>query len=190
VRDIELIRELQATGKDFFTLPDLEKITGLERKSLAVTLHRQVRRGALNRAMRGIYVVPGSGVRIEKIAGQLYLPCYLSFESALSRFGVLNLVPYSLTFATANKTKSIVLLEHSVDYRQIKQDLFFGFDTADGYYVAKPEKALLDLIYLATRGKASLPVEEMDLRALSLPTLRESAERFPLRVRERLQQLL
>ena len=190
MRDVELVKELQSTGKDFFTLPDLEKVTGLDRESLAVTLHRLVKRGALQRVMRGIYVIPGSGARVERIAGQLYFPCYLSFESALSRLGVLNLLPYSFTFATTNKTKALELLERRVDYRQIKQDLFFGFDPADGYYIAKPEKALLDLIYLSTLGKASLPIEELDLGSLSLSTLREFAERFPSRVAGRLEQLL
>ncbi len=184
MRDVELIKELQTTGKDFFTLPDLEKVTGLDRQSLHVSLHRLVKRGAIQRAMRGIYVIPGSGPRVERIAGQLYLPCYLSFESALSRFGVLNLVPYSLTFATTNKTKTLDILERRVDYRQIKPALFFGFDMADGYYIAKPEKALLDLVYLSTQGKAALPMEELDLRALSPSILHEFAERFPPRVRE------
>ncbi len=184
MRDVELMKELTAAGKDFFTLPDLEKLTGLDRKSLHVSLHRLAKRGAILRAMRGIYVIPGSAPRVERIAGQLYFPSYLSFESALSRFGVLNLVPYSLTFATTNKTKTLDILERRVDYRQIKPALFFGFDMADGYYIAKPEKALLDLAYLSTLGKAALPMEELDLRALSPSILNELAERFPSRVRE------
>lgn len=190
MRDVELLKELQATGKDFFTLPDLEKVTGLERESLYVSLHRLVKRGTMQRAMKGIYVIPGSGARVERIAGQLYFPCYLSFESTLSRFGVLNLVPYSLTFATTNKTRALDLLGRRVDYRQIKEGLFFGFDTAGGYYIAKPEKALLDLIYFSTLGKASLPVEELDLKTLSPSTLRKFAGRFPPRVGARLQELL
>jgi predicted transcriptional regulator of viral defense system len=189
MRDVELIKELRATGKDFFTLPDLEKVTGLDRESLYVSLHRLLKRGTIERAVKGIYVVPGSSARVERIAGQLHFPCYLSFESALSRFGVLNMVPYSLTFATTNKTKAVDLLGRRVDYRRIKEGLFFGFDAADGYYIAKPEKALLDLIYLATLGKATIPVEELDLRTLSPSTLREFAERFPPRVARRLEQL-
>ncbi len=184
MRDVELIERLKETGKDFFTLPDLEKLIGLDRRSLHVALHRLVKRGTLQRAMRGIYVVPGSSPRVERIAGQLYFPCYLSFEYALSRFGVLNLVPYALTFATTKKTKALYILERRVDYRQIRPDLFFGFDMADGYYIAKPEKALLDLAYLAVLGKASMPADELDLRSLSPRVLDELAKRFPPRVRE------
>ncbi|MDY6795073.1 MAG: type IV toxin-antitoxin system AbiEi family antitoxin domain-containing protein [Actinomycetota bacterium] len=190
MRDIEIMRALKATGKDFFTLADLEKVTGLDRESLYVSLNRLQKRGTIERAMKGIYVVPGSGARLERIAGQLYFPCYLSFESVLSRFGVLNLVPYSLSFATTRKTKTLAILGRQVDYRQVKEELYFGFDTDDGYYIAKPEKALLDLIYLATLGKASLPTEELDLAALSLLTLRDFTEKFPPMVEKRLDGML
>lgn len=190
MRDIELIRALQATGKDFFTLDDLEKVTGLDRESLYVLLNRLLKRGTLERAMKGAYVVPGSGVRLERIAGQLYFPCYLSFESALSRFGILNLIPYSLSFATTRKTKTLDLLGRQVDYRQIKEELYFGFDLDDGYYIAKPEKALLDLIYFSTFGKASLPMEELDINTLSQTTLRDFVKQFPPRVKKRLDDLL
>jgi len=190
VRDIELVKALRDTGKDFFALADLEKVTGLDRKSLYVSLNRLLKRRILERTTRGIYVVPGSGSRLERIACQLYFPCYLSFESALSRFGILNMVPYSLSFATTRKTKTIHLLGRQVDYRQIKETLYFGFDHDDGYYIAKPEKAFLDLVYFSTLGKASLPLEELDLDALSRETLRDFAERFPPRVNKRLDELL
>lgn len=190
MRDIELLKNLRATSKAFFTTSDLEKITGLDRNSLYVSLNRWVKKGVLERAGRNIYVLGGEPVRLEAIAGQTYFPCYLSFESALSRFGVLNLVPYSLTFATTRKTKSMTLLERRVVYRHLKNELFFGFAHEEGLYVAEPEKALLDLVYLRSLGKATIPSEEIDLRSLSEKTLRKYAGQFPSRVMEGLEQLL
>lgn len=190
MRDIELVRELHATGKAFFTLADLEKMTGLGRDSLYVALNRWLKRGVLERAKRGVYVVPGGGAGLEVIAGQLYFPSYLSYESALSRLGVLNLVPHSLTFATIRKTKAVEIIGRRVDYRRIKEELFFGFEPGDGFYIAGAEKALLDLLYMETLGKASLPLEEMDFGSLSRKTLEEYAGRFPPRVGKRLDRLL
>ena len=188
--DIELIKSLNSTGKGFFTPADLEKVTGLERASLYVALNRWVRKGLLERAAHGVYVVSGQAAQPEVIAQQLYFPCYLSFESALSRHGVLNLVPYSLTFATAKKTKATEVLGQSVNYRHIMDGLFFGFAMAGGLYVAEAEKALLDLVYLDAFGKAQLPLEEIDARWLSLPRLREYASRFPRRVTKALEVLV
>lgn len=189
MRDTELLKSLRSTPKSFFTLSDLEKFTGLDRKSLYVSLNRWVKKGVLARAGRNIYVIAGEPVRLEAIAGQSYFPCYLSFESALSRFGVLNLIPYSLSFATTRKTKSVTLLDRRVDYRHLKAELYFGFTNEEGLYIAEPEKALLDLVYFSSFGKTTIPSEEMDLRSLSAQTLDEYARRFPPRVTEALERL-
>lgn len=190
MKDIELVRELTSTGKEFFTLADLEKVTGLARRSLKVSLNRWLKRGVLERAGPSIYVVTGATVSVEVIAGQLYFPCYMSFESALNRSGVLNLVPYSLTFATSRKTRTITILERDVVYRQIKEELFFGFGLMGAVYVAEPEKALLDLVYMVTLGKASLPFEEMNFRSISRQKLLDYGRRFPPRVEKRLDEML
>lgn len=190
MRDTELLRNLRSTSKAFFTISDLEKITGLERKSLYVSLNRWVKKGVLERGGRNIYVVAGEPVRLEAIAGQSYFPCYLSFESALSRFGVLNLLPYSLSFATTRKTRSVTLLNRRVDYRHLKAELYFGFTNEEGFYIAEPEKALLDLVYFASFGKTAIPLDELDLRSLSTQTLQEYARRFPPRVSAALDAIL
>lgn len=189
MRDTELLKLLKSIPKAFFTLADLEKLTGLDRKSLYVSLNRWVKKGVLERAGRNIYVVAGEPVKVEAIAGQAYFPCYLSFESALSRFSVLNLVPYSLSFATTRKTKSVTLLGRRVDYRHLKQGLYFGFKNEGGYYIAEPEKAFLDLVYLASFGKTMIQPDELNLRSLSLRTLDEYSRRYPPRVIEALERL-
>ncbi len=179
VRDIDLIKRLQVTGKSFFTIADLGKVTGLERESLYVALSRWIEKGVLERAARGIYVIPGAGTLPEFIAGQLYFPCYLGFESALSRLGILNLVPYALSFATPRKTKTLELSGRTVNYRQLKEELFFGFGLGEGYYIAEAEKALLDLVYMHVLGRSALPVQELNVKSLLRTRLREYARRFP-----------
>lgn len=186
MRDAELTGRLKETGKEFFTIPDLEKVTGLERGSLYVALSRLSERGVIRRAARGIYVLPDANPLPEKVASQLYFPCYLSFESALSRSGVLGLVPYVLSFATPRKTKRLYVLEQAVEYRKIREGLYFGFELAEGYYMARPEKALLDSLYLEVCGKGSLPREELDLSRLDSRLLREYARRYPAAVKKKL----
>jgi predicted transcriptional regulator of viral defense system len=182
LRDRELLERLASIQKAFFTLSDLEKITGLKKSSLHVAVNRWVDRGVLERAARNAYVIPGARVSIEMIAENLYFPCYLSFESALSRYGVLNLVPYTLSFATTRKTRSMTVLERRVEFRHLKEDLFFGFTMVEGLYVAEAEKALLDLTYFASFGRTTIPVGELDLSSLSRKRLKEYGRRFPPRV--------
>lgn len=179
MKTIELIKALNRLNKPFYSIADIEKITGLSRKSLYVALKRLVDKGALERIGSGIYRPFTGKSEAERVAAALYMPCYLSFESALSRYGVLNLVPYTLTFATTRKTKRLAVEGRDVEFRQIKKDLFWGYEMKGGIYIAKPEKAFLDLAYLASKGMASLDLDEMDIKKLSKTVLKEFSKRFP-----------
>ncbi|MBI5406401.1 MAG: type IV toxin-antitoxin system AbiEi family antitoxin domain-containing protein [Nitrospirae bacterium] len=190
MKSIELIKTLERINKPFYSIADIEKITSVSRKSAYVTLNRLVEKGILERLSTGIYRLFSAKVSVEKIAGSLYLPNYLSFESALSRHGILNLVPYTLTFATTRKTKRSVIEGRDVEFRQIKKDLFWGYEVQDGIYVAKPEKAFLDLVYLASRGIASIDLDELNLKKLSMTTVKEFSKRYPEYTRVYLSKLI
>jgi len=186
----ELIKSLERLSKPFYSIADLEKITGLPRKSLYVTLRRLVDKGILERIGPGVYRLFTSKASAEKIAALLYMPNYLSFEFLLSRYGVLNLVPYTITFATTRKTKRITLLGRDIEYRQIKKGLFWGYEMKAGIYVAKPEKAFLDLVYLASKGIASLDLDEIDTKKLSLKKVKEFSKKIPIYTQKYLKNLI
>lgn len=179
MKSIELIKTLEKLRKPFYTIADLEKLTGLTRKSLYVMTNRLVSMDILKRIGPGIYRLFSEPLSIEKTAAEFYMPNYLSFESALSRYGVLNLIPYSITFATTRKTKRVSIEGREVEFRQIKKNLFWGYEMSGGIYIAKPEKAFLDLIYLASRGKASIDWDELDMKKISTRKTRELLKIFP-----------
>ncbi|MCE5328950.1 hypothetical protein LLG07_01235, partial [bacterium] len=52
---------------------------------------------------------------LEKTANELYYPPYLSFESSLSRYGILSQIPYDLTFATFRKSKRLLLMDREIE---------------------------------------------------------------------------
>ena len=190
MKSIELIKKLQKINKPFYTISDLEKITLLPRNSLYVSLKRGVTEGIIERVAQGIYVPIGSTLSVENTAAQLYLPNYLSFESALSKYGILNLVPYTITFATTRKTRRYTIQKREVEFRQIAAELFFGFEMKNGMYIASAEKAFLDEIYFVTRGKATLDFDEVDFKKLPTNTLKEFAKRFPVYVQNRLKKIV
>ena len=174
-----LIKSLQALNKGYFTTSDLEKITGLSRNSLKVALHRFAEKGVLTRVKRGVYQLAFSQIDVPKIANQLYYPSYLSFESALSLYGILSQIPYTQTFATLKKSKKMTLWNTEAEFTQLKEVLYFGYKLEHGIYIAEPEKALLDQLYLVSRGKRSINIEELDLRDINKEKLLLYAKRFP-----------
>lgn len=179
MKTIELIKVLEGFNRPFYTISDLEKVTGLLRDSLYVTIKRLVDRGVLERMGSGIYRLFTTTPSIEKVASSLYIPNYLSFESALSRYGVLTLVPYTLTFATTRKTRRFTIEGRDIEFRQLKRELFWGYEMEGGIYIARPEKAFLDLVYFASRGKASIDMDEIDMAKLSVSELKKLSKKFP-----------
>jgi predicted transcriptional regulator of viral defense system len=183
-RDMDLVRQLARFNKPFWSVADLEKVLGYgTRKSLLVALHRLTASGILERVRRGYYRVSTRPADEAALANVLYRPSYLSFESALARHGILSQIPYAMTFATTRRSKRMTIGGREAEFRQIKKDLFFGYRLEGGLYVAEPEKALLDELYMMKRGRAAVPLEELDVDRLSKGRLREFASRFPDSVR-------
>lgn len=190
MKGIELLKILQKLNKSFYTIADLEKITGLPRDSLYVALKRWETGEIIERISQGIYIPMGGNVSLENIAAQLYIPNYLSFESALARYGVLNLIPYALTFATTRKSKKYTLQKQEIEFRQISPELFFGYGMKNGIYIASPEKAFMDQIYFAARGKANLDFDELDVKKLSSKILKNYSKKFPSYVQSYIEKMI
>lgn len=178
-----------ALPKPYFNVADFAKLLGLKPESLYVALNRLVKAGILRRLRRGIYEVVFSPSEPEEIASQLYWPCYLSFESALARYGIMDQLPYVLTFATPKRSKKIQLAGKEIEYRRIKKDLFFGYKKDGRIFVAEPEKALLDQAYLFSLGKASFYFQSWDLRGLKKERIFKYLKVYPQRVKKLIKEI-
>jgi predicted transcriptional regulator of viral defense system len=186
----KILKKIKEIGKDFYTIPDLEKISGLKKKSLFVALSRLEKKEEILRIAKGFYILPEQKIDAEKIATQIYAPSYVSFESALARYGILSQIPYAITLATTRKPKTISILGKLADYRRIKKELFFGFSLAEGVYAADPEKALLDTLYFVSLGRTTLSFEELDLSKIDKPKFWRYAKLYPARVQKQAKKIV
>jgi predicted transcriptional regulator of viral defense system len=190
-KDIQLIQFLSQLDKPLLNIADLEKILGLKnRASLHVTLHRLTGYGVLERLRRGVYRLSLRPHDAAHMANLLYTPSYLSFESALSRHGILSQIPYTMTFATPRRSKKMRLGEVMIEFRQLRADLFFGYVLEQGLYLAEPEKALLDELYLIKRGRASIALDELRYDGLSMDKIEKYASRFPSYVQNAVREIV
>lgn len=190
MNDIEFLKRLRSFDKPYFTVADLEKILGLKRDSLYVTLNRLVKAGVLIKLRRGVYQPEFQVASLEKVANELYYPSYLSFESALSVYGILSQIPYTLIFATIKRSKKLLLAGREVDYRQLKKDYFFGYILKNGIYIAEPEKAVLDQLYMLSKGKTAADIGEWSLVGLKRRKFLEYSKRFPKKVQNGAKKLI
>lgn len=181
---IKLLQTLRDLNKSYFTVADLEKVLGLSRNSLYVLLNRLVKNGVLNRLKRGVYQPEFQSLKLEKVANELYYPSYLSFESALSRYGILSQIPYVLTFATPRAPKKLTLAGREVEYRQLKDNYFFGYTLENGIYIAEPEKAILDQLYMMSKGRVASDTGEWSLVNLDKAKFLKYSKKFPKKVQD------
>jgi len=119
-------------------------------------LRRWVESDYLLKLRRGLYVFsdwrrePGTG---EAMAARIYAPSYLSCEWVLARVGLIPESVVQFTSVTTLKTASFSNALGDYSYRTIKPEVFWGFESvllAKDLHglVARPVKALLDLLYL------------------------------------------
>ena len=163
-------------------------------------LRRQVRewvkKDYLIPLKRGLYIFGSQWRKIQPsvlfMANFLVLPSYVSLEQAL---GFYEIIPEKVTVITSVTTKKTKIFKNSVgsfEYRSIKEDLFFGFkkeiDKNQEFFIALPEKALLDYFYLNNHFQGDFSELEslrlQNLEALNIKLLETYGLKYNKRIRK------
>ncbi len=184
MNSMDLFKKLNDLNKSYYTFNDLKKIINFDKQTLKVKLNRMVKRGILKRIMKGIYVLYNRSINYEYFANNYLSPSYISFETALSKYGLISEVPYEITLATLNKTKRIKMNGNIIYYRKIQRKLFFGYEKIDKIYIAIKEKAYLDCIYLKIFGKPiGVKLENLNIKKLDKKLIFEYAKKYPAKIK-------
>lgn len=133
-------------------------------------LSRWAKSGRLVRLRKDMYAFGESYVRVRPsrqfIAGDMYWPSYLSLEYALSFYGIIPEQVHDLTSVSVRKTAVFTNKFGVFRYRRVKEEFFAGFvsqkdESGFEYYIALPEKAVADFIYLNRNNFGQDPVDEL-----------------------------
>jgi predicted transcriptional regulator of viral defense system len=142
---------------------------------VASQLSRWVASGRLLQLRRRVYALPAARRRRAphpfETANLLVRPSYVSLEAALSFHGMLPEAVFTTTSITSARPALHRTPLGDFDYRHVLAGLFWGYRSAEvapgvNALVARPEKALLDLVYLRPHGD-----DPAFLRALRLERL-------------------
>lgn len=132
-----------------FHLADFSLLLNKHQETLRVELNRLKKRGLVTHLANGYYANPFHPPSLDYVAMVLKKPSYISMEIALNKFGILPQTVYLYTMVTTQLPYQYEAMDTIFEYHQIQANSFFGFrETAPQVYMAEPEKALLDLIYL------------------------------------------
>jgi hypothetical protein len=181
---VSLLRDLPSPGGAFLTVTSLARLTGLRPSAIRQACWRQQRAGLLRRVGPNLYANLLKTPQGERLAAILFAPAYLSLEWALSYHGFTQRATPVLTCVTTGRPRRVETFLGPISYRHVAEPLFFGFErtrTTSGAetFLAYPEKAMLDWIYLRQRKGSEVSLDEINLSGLKHSRLRRFAQHFP-----------
>jgi predicted transcriptional regulator of viral defense system len=140
---------------------------------IRLQLNRWVKSGRLMRLHKGFWTLcePYRKIKPEPfaIANTLKTPSYVSLQSALSWYGLIPEFTPAVTSVTTARPQVIETPVGRFEYRHISSDFFMGYQQTDltqkqTAFVARAEKALLDLVYFTAGGEKMEFLEELRLQ--------------------------
>lgn len=92
------------------------------------------------------------------------LPAYVSFSSALHRHGLIEQIPGQISVASLDRSRRIVTSVGAYAIHHLASEVFGGFrGSQDAGYVATPEKAIFDSVYIRAAAGSRAYFSELSL---------------------------
>lgn len=141
--------DLRSFAGRAFSVTELQQFFQENLASLYNQLFRLTKKGKLIRLKRMYYALPDPPPNPEILGQTIVQPSYLSLEMVLSRLSMIPETAIHYTFITSQKPQQYSNVFGTFAYQHLPPRLFFGVERrSDGAFVASPEKALLDYLYL------------------------------------------
>jgi len=181
------LQELRSLREPYFGYEELAKVLGIGAASARVAASRYVKQGLLVRIKRNMYVLreawDAAGREGKFVLANLgQTPSYISLMTALDYYEITTQVQRGLIESLSVKRTKEIRLDGSVfKYTKVGADLYFGFKREKGFFIAAPEKALLDAFYLVSYGRYALDISALDNEKFDSATLERLSRKFPLK---------
>lgn len=179
---------LNADGP-FFSVASLQGMLNLTRESARTTASRLVQRGILVRIQRDVYTLANAKYSLFSLANALHQPSVISLETALNYWGIIVQVPQTV-FSIAQSSYRCMADSTDFVYRRMPPDKFrFGQIMVEDFFIVEAEKALLDTLYMKSKGMAELLPEDIDMAKLDDELLNYYKRLYPGIVKKMLHEI-
>jgi len=181
---------LSLVGDEPVFSSSLFDVVDVSASQVRLQIVRWVNAGKLIQLRRGLYVLNRPYRKIEPhpylIANRLRKASYVSLQSALAYYGMIPEHVPVVTSITTGRREELQTGLGAFGFRHVQKSLFAGYQTVvvapgQSAFLATPEKALLDLIYLSPGGDNAAFIDELRLQgtaALSSTALTAAARPF------------
>ena len=187
MRPADALGDLLKTGRSIMETREVAVRLGVSTSHASHILDSLQEAGLVLRLRSGLWAIRTD---IDPLIVPPYLtapyPAYTSFWSALAHHGMIEQVPRSIYVASLGRTRRINTSIGAYSIHHIAPELFDGFEGSNEQgYLAIPEKAVFDTVYLLAPRGADIRLPELELpRGFRLEKIQAWASRIePPRLR-------
>jgi len=177
--------DIKKINKLYFTYQDVAKILSTSEDSARVLCTRYVKQKYFIRLKRNFYILKERWDNITpnqrlELANILQVPSYISLMTALSFYEYTTQVQQKFIESISLYRTFTKDIEGTVfNYSKIKKDLYFAFSKKNNIFIASPEKAFIDSLYLNYLGKYNLDLSSLNLEKIDRKSCENILKRYP-----------
>lgn len=177
--------KLREIKKIYFGHEEAAGVLGIKPKSALVACARFVKKGIVIRIKRNVYILKDRWDalgREEKftLANIIQTPSYISLMTAMDYYeATTQLQQNFIESISIYRTKEVEIEKDAFNYTKINKDLYFDFRKEKGFFIASPEKAFLDALYLSSLQRYSFDTGSIDFNRLNMPKIKQVIKKYP-----------
>lgn len=178
----KVVTKLREKKMVLFTPLEFKRVFGVSDWACHWFIKTYTKKGVFIKLRRGLYTLADFPANQYLIANRLYEPSYISFDTALSFYGIIPETIYVITSATPKITREFKVENVRYVYHKLKKSVYAGYrpikylDTT--ILIAEPEKAFADYLYFVALKRRSLQYERIDLKKINKANLVEHIKLF------------
>lgn len=178
----QVIKKLKEKKMNLFTPLEFKRVFGASYWACQWFIKIHAKEGVFVKLRKGLYMLSDYPANHYLIANRLYEPSYISFDAALSFYGIIPETIYAVTSATTKTTREFKAGNVNFTYHKLKKEIYTGYKpikySDSTVLIAEPEKAMADYLYFVALRRRGLHYERLDLKKIKKTKLLEYAKLF------------
>jgi len=173
---------LNNSKKLVLTINDIAKELSISNESAKVTANRYTKSSSLLRIKRNFYIITQRFKELKEselfqVANLIEVPSYISLTSALSYFNVTSQQLQNIVESISVKRSKVRTVKNiEFRYHKVKKTFYSGFYRSENFFIAEPEKAFADSVYMTAINRYSLDFEAVDFKKLNISKVTQYLE--------------
>lgn len=182
LKPLFVVKKLKEKKIILFTPLEFKRLFDVSNYASQWFIKTYTKKGVFIKIRNGLYMLADRPANYYLIANRLYEPSYISFDAALSFYGIIPETIYTITSATSKISREFEADNIRFTYHKIKKEVYCGYKPIkyldSTILIAEPEKALADYLYFLILKRRNLHYDRLDLKKIKKPQLLKYVKLF------------